>query len=279
MRIDQFLQELWNSYTRITPSAGAISDLFTHWGEGVQHDHISIRTLNDPRVNITVMARPFTDKGYKQNGQYAFEGKTVRAVCFGHPDRPDLPKVFISELKLEMGSPTLKEIVFNTLRDTPRGIFNESDLILRGRIWGMPGYDIYETIRQESEYAAWVYVFGFCVNHFTVSVNALRNFGSLQQVNAFLQSNGFGLNTAGGLIKGGPDLLMEQSATLADRVNVHFREGNFMIPGCDYAFALRYPDHTGQLYQGFIAASIDKLPADKISGNAGHRYAGEALRE
>jgi 2-oxoadipate dioxygenase/decarboxylase-like protein len=274
MRIDQFLEELWNSYTRITPSAGAISDLFSHWGEMVRNDHISIRTFNDPRINVTIMARPFTDKGYKQSEKYWFEGKAVRVASFGHPDQPELPAVFIIELKLEAFSKALQETVFNTLRDTPRGIFNEPDLILRGRIWGMPSYDIYETIRQESEYAAWVYVFGFCVNQFAVSVNALRNFGSLQQVNTFLQSNGFCLNTAGGLIKGGPDELMEQSATLADRVNVHFREGNFMIPGCDYAFALRYPDLSGQLYPGYIAAS-----ADKISGNTGQRYAGRTVRE
>lgn len=274
MSIDEFMQELWNNYTQITPSAGAISDLFSHWGETVRNDHIAIRTFNDPRISVRVMARPFTGKGYQQNEQYWFEGKAVRIVSFVHPDQPDLPRVFIIELKLEAFSRTLQEIVFNTLRDTPKGIFKEPDLILRGRIWGIPSYDVYETIRQESEYAAWVYVFGFCANHFAVSVNGLRNFGSLQQVNTFLQSNGFGLNMAGGLIKGGPDEWMEQSATLADRVNVHFREGNFMIPGCDYAFALRYRDHSGQLYPGFIAAS-----ADKISGNTGHRYAEQTVGE
>lgn len=157
----------------------------------------------------------------------------------------------------------------NTLRDTVKGIFLSSDLILRGRIWGIPSYDIYETLRQESEYAAWVYVFGFCVNHFTVSVNALRNFGSLPAVNAFLQSNGFALNTAGGLIKGSPGQALEQSATLADRVNVHFREGNFMIPACDYEFAFRYPDDSGRLYRSFEGTSAERSMVNATFARAG----------
>jgi hypothetical protein len=64
-------------------------------------------------------------------------------------------------------------------------------------LWGLPGYTIYETLRQESEYAAWVYVYGFCVNHFTVLTNALRTFDSLKQVNDFLELNGFVLNASG----------------------------------------------------------------------------------
>lgn len=65
MSIEQFFRELWNNYTRITPSAGAISDLFAHWGEQVQHEHLVIRTFNDPRVDVAAMMRPFLEKGYQ----------------------------------------------------------------------------------------------------------------------------------------------------------------------------------------------------------------------
>jgi 2-oxoadipate dioxygenase/decarboxylase-like protein len=259
MSIEQFFRELWNSYTRITPSAGAIMELFTHWGEMPGNDHIAIRTFSDPRVNISAVAQPFTDRGYLPRGHYNFPEKKLKALHFEHPDKPGLPKVFISELQLEAFSSTLQQIVFNTLRDTDKRIFEEPDLILRGRIWGLPCYDIYETLRQESEYAAWIYVFGFCVNHFTVSVNGLRKFDSLEQVNEFLRSNGFALNTAGGLIKGGPDQFFEQSGILADRVKVHFREGHFMIPACYYGFSRRYPGADGKLYQGFLDGSGAKM--------------------
>jgi hypothetical protein len=274
MSIEQFLRELWNSYIRITPSAGAIMELFTHWGETVVNDHISLRTFSDSRVNMDVMAKPFTDRGYLPRGQYHFHEKKLKALHFEHRERADLPKLFISELQLDACSPLLQEIVFNTLHDTDKRVFKEPNLVLKGRVWGLPCYDIYETLRQESEYAAWIYVFGFCVNHFTVSVNGLRKFDSLEQVNKFLQSNGFALNAAGGLIKGGPEQLLEHSVTIADRVKVHFREGDFMIPACYYGFSRRYPDGGGKLYRGFIVAS-----ADRILENTDRRLAEQEVGE
>ncbi|HLZ16155.1 MAG TPA: DUF1338 domain-containing protein, partial [Cyclobacteriaceae bacterium] len=239
MSIEQFLQELWSSYTRITPSADAVTDLFRHWGEPIVNDHIAIRTVDDPRVDVKAISRSFVSRGYQLKENYHFPDRELRTVRLGHPHRPELPSIFISELSLGAFSTTLRQIVFNTFRDTRKGVFEAHDLILGGRVWSLPSYDIYETLLYESEYMAWIYVFGFCVNHFTVSVNALRKFGSLQQLNGFLQSNGFALHTSGGLIKGSPEQFLEQSGTLADRVKVHFREGDFMIPACNYQFALR----------------------------------------
>ena len=45
----------------------------------------------------------------------------------------------------------------------------------------------------------------------------------------------------------------------ASSVEVKFTEGVYNIPGCYYEFAKRYPDSSGQLYQGFVAASADKI--------------------
>ena len=52
-------------------------------------------------------------------------------------------------------------------------------------------YDVYNRLREESEYAAWFYVFGFRANHFTVSINSLKKFNTLVSVNELLKSNGF----------------------------------------------------------------------------------------
>jgi hypothetical protein len=38
-----------------------------------------------------------------------------------------------------------------------------------------------------------------------------------------------------------------------------FEEGSFEVPGCYYEFARRYAMPSGQLYQGFIAKSADKI--------------------
>ena len=92
-----------------------------------------------------------------------------------------------------------------------------------------------------------------------MNVNELKTLQSLEEVNAFIKSLGFALNTSGGEIKGGAEEKLEQSSTLASEIAVSFDEGEFKVPGCYYEFAKRYPLESGKLYQGFVAASADKI--------------------
>ena len=104
-----------------------------------------------------------------------------------------------------------------------------------------------------------VFFFGFRANHFTVSINALKKYDNIAKVNEFITKNDFLLNTAGGAIKGTPADLLQQSSTIADIVKVNFLEGTFEVPCCYYEFAQRYPDQNGDLYNGFVASSADKI--------------------
>ena len=104
-----------------------------------------------------------------------------------------------------------------------------------------------------------MYAFGFCANHFTVDVNKLKNWHTIQEVNQFLEQHDVKLNSSGGLIKGTPQECLEQSSTLAGDIDVKFIEGVYRIPSCYYEFAKRYPLPNGNLYTGFIAASADKI--------------------
>ena len=99
---------------------------------------------------------------------------------------------------------------------------NSSELIFKGRLWEQPSFELYEKLQVETEYAAWMYVNGFCANHFTVDINKLDNFDSLQQVNEFLKENGYKMNASGGEIKGTPTQMLEQSSILADKIPVDF---------------------------------------------------------
>jgi hypothetical protein len=132
-------------------------------------------------------------------------------------------------------------------------------LIFSGSVFNPLLYETYNRLREESEYAAWFYVFGFRANHFTVSINSLKKHNNILSVNELLKKNGFILNNSGGEIKGTPSDLLQQSSTIADKVNVKFLEGQFEVPCCYYEFAQRYPDSTGQLYNGFIEKSADKI--------------------
>ena len=104
-----------------------------------------------------------------------------------------------------------------------------------------------------------MYIYGFRANHFTINVNALKNFEKLEELNTFLEENGWKLNASGGKIKGTPEQFLEQSSTLADLYTITFEEGSIEIPSCYYEFALRYAMPDGNLYQGFVASSADKI--------------------
>jgi len=132
------------------------------------------------------------------------------------------------------------------------------DLPWAGRPWHVRRAE-YESLLIESEYAAWVAAWGFHVNHFTVAVNTLGTFPDLQSLNAFLLDHGFKLNESGGTIKGSPDELLEQSSTLADVVSVDFSDATLKIPSCFYEFARRYRWPTGELFQGFVPRSADRI--------------------
>ncbi len=259
MQKDQLLAALWEKYVAITPSALEIQKLFAANGETIHNDHIALRTYNDPRVNISVLEKPFVAAGYEAMGEYIFVEKKLFAKHYQHKTDKLAPKIFISELKLEECSEFLQTSVKALLDGCNPEVFQAEDLILKGRVWGDLSYPLYDKLREESEYAAWMYVYGFCANHFTVNVNELADFETLESVNDFLEQQGFKLNASGGKIKGTPAQLLEQSSTLGDKLETVFKEGVHLIPSCYYEFALRHPDENGDLYQGFIAASADKI--------------------
>ncbi|PRZ25189.1 DUF1338 domain-containing protein [Flavobacterium granuli] len=259
MNKDLLLSRLWEQYKSITPSAQKIHALLEQNGETIKNDHIAIRTYNDARVNISVLEKPFVKAGYVAKGEYFFESKKLFAKHYEHATDANAPRIFISELELEKCSEDLQNSVKTLLDGCDQSVFEKEDLVLSGAVWNANSYDTYVSLLEESEYAAWMYVYGFRANHFTINVNALTDFENLEELNAYLKDNNWKMNASGGEIKGTPEQLLEQSSTLADLYAVTFDEGVKYIPSCYYEFALRYPMLNGELYQGFIAASADKI--------------------
>jgi len=250
---------LWTDYTLQNPEVKQIHNAFLSEGEVVENDHIAFRTFYHPHINIDVLARPFLLAGYEQKGYYVFEDKHLTAKHFEHPLWREAPRVFISQLMTDKFSPELQKIVNDSIQKIPFDLLMGNELIFAGNVWGTPSYAKYQKLRSESEYAAWLYVYGFRANHFTVSINHLKTLDTIQKVNSFLIQKGFRLNESGGLVKGTPAELLEQSSTLAGILSMKFEEGVFEIPSCYYEFAKRYPDTDGKLYSGFIAKSADKI--------------------
>lgn len=258
-KAQKLFDPIWEDYLKQNPEVKKVYDLFKGLNEDVVNDHIAFRTFNDPRVNIDVLAKPFVEAGYEFRGEYTFEQKHLYARHFELKGFKHAPRIFISELKLEEMSPFLRETALQLIDEIPTDTLQSSKLILSGRVWNQPSFDIYEKLRQESEYAAWVYVYGFRANHFTVSINALKTLDTIEKVNQFLKEKGFFMNDSGGEIKGTPAELLEQSSIKAGTLPIEFTDGIHEIPSCYYEFARRYPDKNGELYGGFIAKSADKI--------------------
>ncbi|MBF7073757.1 DUF1338 domain-containing protein [Glaciecola sp. MH2013] len=257
--VDSLFAGLWANYVEITPSADKIHALLSKTSKSMDivNDHIALRTFDCEKVNLSKLAAHFLSLGYEQKGDYDFAAKKLTAQHFEHPN-PNQPKVFISELRVAELSNQAQRIIHKMVEQVAEGATTADDFLYSGTHWNVTKDD-YRTLVHESEYAGWMAAWGYRANHFTVSVNHLSHIEELAEVNSLLKQHGFVLNSSGGEIKGGAEVYLAQSSTMADHANAQFSDGELSIPSCFYEFAQRYEMNNGQLYQGFVAASADKI--------------------
>ncbi|MFT6388355.1 MAG: hypothetical protein ACJAUP_001736 [Cellvibrionaceae bacterium] len=257
-KIQALLEAMWVDYLELNPEARSIYQLFTERNNGdVVNDHIALRTFNIGKVCIDVIAQPFIQSGYVASGEYHFEEKKLFARHYQH-ENSTLPKIFISELLVDKLSQTTQKTISDLVGQLDDAAVKQDNFCFSGRPWQL-SYASYQQLLLESEYAAWMAAFGYRPNHFTVLVNELTFCSSLELVNQLLVEKGFSLNQSGGLIKGTPALLLEQSSTMANNSKVTFSDQDIEVPSCYYEFARRYPQADSMLYQGFISSSADKI--------------------
>ncbi len=255
-QVTKLFDNIWQQYLTITPSADKIHQLLGN-GNDVINDHVAYRTFNLDKVNLEKLANHLLTIGYTECGQYDFEAKKLTAKHFEHSNST-MPKVFISELRVEEFSTNVQKIIHKLVDQLPENFSDQGNFLYSGRSWEVSSTD-YQTLLAESEYAAWLAAWGYRANHFTVSINHLDNFDCIIAVNTSLKEAGHTLNSTGGEIKGDSAVKLEQSSILADKAMVEFTDTSMEIPSCFYEFAKRYPQADGELYTGFVAASADKI--------------------
>lgn len=256
-----YLKHFWEQYQSEIPAVKQVYELFLQRGETLtylSHDHLALRTFNDPRVNIDVMMRPFLQMGYTPSMTYDFPVKKLFARHY-EPPVPNAPKIFISELLTECFSTELQQIVSACIDTIPKSVLNDPLALPRSKTTWELNFETYQKLAAASEYAAWVYAYGFRANHFAIQVNQLKTFKDCREINAFLRNKGFIINEENGEVKGTRAELLEQSSIMAQYSEVKFSDGFHKIPSCYYEFTHRFPNNKGVLYPGFIAASADKL--------------------
>jgi hypothetical protein len=253
--MNYFEAKLWRNYLEITPSLEKIKEVLSLEDNKLFNDHIAFRSLNCDGFGIERLCNPLYNMGYEVKNEYHFKAKKLKAVHLENKFNPERPKIFISELLLNEFSPFLRHALHHSICQKE---IKASELYTVGRKWPV-NHGVYQRLLQESEYAAWLYVHGYRVNHFTLNINALRNF-SIELLCFKLKQAGFELNDAGTLIKGNEVSGLKQASTMADSIMVKFDDIKtpVRIPSCYVEFAERFKVK-GQLFNGFLVNSADKI--------------------
>jgi len=259
--MDAIIQKLWSNYLHITPTVKKVKNTLQLDNYSSFCDHIAFRTLNTSELGITKrisgefgiekLSRKFLNSGYTIKKEYYFKKKKLKAI---HLEKENFPKIFISELLLDQCSFFLKNTLLQVF-DTCKSV---KGILTKGRCWDV-NYTVYKELERESEYAAWLYVHGHRVNHFTINVNQLEKY-SIEDVCNQLKNAGIHLNNSGGLVKGSKKVGLKQASTIADTVLVKFNDLQeaIRIPSCYVEFAERFKIDE-KIFNGFITNSADKI--------------------
>lgn len=259
MNIHAFFDALWKDYVSMTPQAERIKTAFEERGERVLNDHVAFRTLALDPMGLERLEPHILNLGYKRLAPYEFPAKKLRAYGYLPPES-DQPRVFISELLVDQLTPAAQEVLKRLASQVDASRATEPEVLWAGRLWAPITWSEYELLSSESEYAAWLASIGIRPNHFTISVNGLDKHLEVEDVLRVVEEIGYTVNDSGGRVKGSPEVLLEQGSTMADRLSQPFAGGEeHIVPTCYYEFAKRYPDSDGKLFDGFVAASADKI--------------------
>jgi hypothetical protein len=174
----------------------------------VGFDHFAFRTfgLGGTDAGISSVSTWFTDLGYTEGGSFEFKKKKLRARWY-KPPSPELPRLFVSELKVEEMSDVTQKIIKKYAgsggKDSTSSLMSSSACttlphafsrygpvtgFLGVTPWCPPTLEEYKILAEESEYAAWVLVNGYALNHTTLAIHRLTGLeGGISALNSYLR--------------------------------------------------------------------------------------------
>ena len=226
----QLLDELWDRYASHVPYARVFEQLS---GGRLRNDHVAFRSLK-----LEPIARVFEDLGFQRAGAYDFPDARLDAIYLSKPGEP---RIFVSQLRAHELSSRAQEILAQLPPDPPydgtAGWFRGPGL--------RPREDELLELERESQYGAWLLLFGREVNHFTASVPDV----ALWQTR--MRDAGLPMKDE---IEGAPGAGLRQTATRAAPRRVQLSDGERDWP---YAY-LEIAERNGG-FDGFVAAQARQL--------------------
>ncbi len=236
---------LWQQYRQRVSYVRDYEQLVMEAGATFVNDHIAFRTFaaNQPMTGIASLSRIFEALGYRPAGVYAFDTNHLNAIHYQHPNA-DFPKIFISELKTWELSETCQQVIdqivsshrpplelelLTSLRAMTENDAGGAELLssivdyIQTRPWEIPERQAVEALNAESQYAAWVAVHGYNVNHFTSLINSHRveTLADIEKTMSALAAAGVPIKDE---IEGAPGSKLRQSATQAVVIDVAVKD-------------------------------------------------------
>ena len=235
--IDLIFKGLMRRYMQRVPDvqrivAAMITDGLIGQVDDIINDHVAFRTMGVEGLGIQSLEKIFLHYGYQKKDDYHFKQKKLDAYWYSPPaSRTDLPRVFISELRVDDLSADAQGVIRRYTDQVEGDPVDAIDLadpdavdhFLHHPLWSTPTWEVYAQLREETEYGAWVLYNRYYLNHFTISVHALpKPYDTIEQFNTFLTQHGIVLNDANGVIKTSADGMLIQSATVAQKIETSF---------------------------------------------------------
>jgi hypothetical protein len=286
----QLFDRLWDRYRQRVPYVRKYEELVQKSGGRFVNDHIAFRTFacQTPQVGIVSLSRLFEALGYKAAGIYYFDDKHLFAVHYQHANI-DFPKLFISELqtwKLSAGSQSiilrdvashrapLSQQTLGDLRHLPELDAGQRQYLLDLAVrwieelpWDVPPKDDVAALDAESQYAAWVLVHGYNVNHFTSLINShgVERLSNIEKTIAELRGAGVPMKAE---IEGAAGSVLRQTATEAAVLDVSVRDGsrNSTLPWtyayfelAERGFITDAASGERRRFEGFLGAQATQL--------------------
>jgi len=241
---------LWDTYRRRVSYVQTYEQIIRKAGATFFNDHIAFRTFacQQPQTGIASISRVFEALGFRAAGSYHFEDKQLSAIHFQHTN-PQFPKIFISELKVWELPGAQREVIDRVVRShrppvSERVLVELQNLDSKGAAagsssggsvtegllaevvsqfhdlpWLLPRREDVVELNKVSQYAAWVLVHGYNVNHFTSLINShgVAALDDIEKTIAALSAAGVPMKTE---IEGERGSKLRQSATEAVKIDV-----------------------------------------------------------
>ncbi|MBI1904056.1 MAG: DUF1338 domain-containing protein [Planctomycetia bacterium] len=190
----ELFDRLWDPYRKRVAHVAKYEEVVRTAGGKFVNDHIAFRTFacQTPSTGIASVSRIFEALGYTAAGCYVFPDKLLAAVHFQHPNA-EFPKLFVSELQTWRLDAESRRVILKTVAGHRASVKDDvlsalarldEDRTERSELmdaaldwfcklpWEPPEKATVTALNKASQYAAWVAVHGYNVNHFTALINS-----------------------------------------------------------------------------------------------------------